>query len=278
MEWKRAKTIIIFALIITNVVLFSLFIKERKIEKEFIEREISFSNSVKETLKEYGIQVECDIPVDEIPIRVVTVTYESYDGEKIARELFSEYIITKTDNGPIYEQKDAVLSINNNKQIRYERYGFSDKKLENLKDAKKYAEDFIDNLDFENDYVLSYVKKENNGFYLSYSKKYNGTLLERCEMNFQIDALGVKNFNRYWLKPTKEVKGTRNIRSASKALLTLLNEEKAIGRKVINIEPAFYFNPNLLSESGVENTERAQAIMSWRIQMDDGKVFFVEEY
>jgi len=279
LEWRRAKTILIIALLLTNCVLIGLFIQQKKNEEAMINRKIEFSNEVKDILMQNDIEVLCEIPINELLMKVVTVTYEGYNGEKIAERIFPEYIVSQTENGPIYEAKDAVLSVSNGKQISYERYGLSDKKLDDLEMAKKYADEFIDKMGLESgDSRLTYHSINNDGIKLIYSKVYKDIVLEKCVMEFEIDNLGVRKFYRYWLMPLGEVEGTRNIRSASKALLNLLGNEDAVGNNVIEIVPAFYFNPNLLSESGVEKTKKAQAILSWRIQLDNGKVFFVEEY
>ncbi len=90
---------------------------------------------------------------------------------------------------------------------------------------------------------LTFIKEENDTFYIEYSKLYNGVFVERAYTNFQIDGRGVKRFERVWLIVEDLGETEIYISTAPKAILALLDMEDVYGKTIENISLCYYFDP-----------------------------------
>ena len=126
---------------------------------------------------------------------------------------------------------------------------------------------------------LTFIKEENDTFYIEYSKLYNGVFVERAYTNFQIDGRGVKRFERVWLIVEDLGETEIYISTAPKAILALLDMEDVYGKTIENISLCYYFDPqkhDYLEEPG--EAKQGKAIPAWRIQFQDGYKVFIDDY
>lgn len=77
MDWSRAKSILIIALIICNLVLGSVYIGQVKTETDRIE---SLTNDAIEYIESRGIKVSCAVPSDVDGISVITLRFKEGDS------------------------------------------------------------------------------------------------------------------------------------------------------------------------------------------------------
>lgn len=279
MEWNRAKTILIVALFFANIALVALFLNKQAGEEKKLIEEKNFIQEVKAMIENNGIGIETEIPTQTFPIRGVIVQYENYDAEALAKKCFEDYVLRDRGEYIVYESQAQTLSVKKGKEIYYERNGRGQAKKITKEQASERALKFLNQLELsEKDIKLTRYEEQEKGTALYYSKVYDGYLLERCEMYFFIDDEGVKEFRRYWLVPMKDVAGKAKMKTAARALLNLLQNDSLVGQTIVDISPAFYYDPNVLSDAGIENTKKAQAIFSWRIQTKEGNVYFINEY
>ncbi len=281
MDWSKAKTILIVAFIITNILLLYVLIGQRAIEEPTIKEE--FVEDVIKLLQDKNISLATDIPRDIPHLNTMIVKYEKFNLQEINRRFFknSGIIDTNEENfGKIVNGEKSILLLNN-KLIIYENKG--EKELfTNLNSDKaiKIAEDFLREKEFDtSDMEISFIKEEDEVFYLEYSKVYEDIFVERAFTNFQIDKSGVKRFERTWL--IKEELGDTEIyiSTAPKAILELLSMKEAYGKTIADISICYYFDPqkhNYLEDLG--EARQGKAVPAWRVQFSDGYKIFIDDY
>lgn len=281
MDWSKAKTILIVAFIITNILLVFMLIREKPgvdltINDEFIE-------DVLELLKDKDISVATQIPKDKPYLNTMIVGYEKVDIKGLNENFFNNEGAINDNReglGEIVKDYESIVIVNR-KLITYENKG----KKENYPDINKdkaiqIAEEFLKDKGFPtSDIKLTYIKEEEGVFYLEYSKLYEDVLVERAFTNLQIDERGVKRLERLWLN-IKDLGETEiHISTAPKSILGLLSKEEVYGKTITDISLCYYFDPqrhDYLEEPG--DAKQGKAIPAWRIQFSDGYKVFIDEY
>jgi len=81
MDWSKAKTILIIALIITNIVIASVYFSE--LHEEQVQRDLAAASAA-EYVASCGVQLNCGIPVKDVRLPVLFV---SFSDEKEAKKL-----------------------------------------------------------------------------------------------------------------------------------------------------------------------------------------------
>ncbi|NLV77396.1 MAG: hypothetical protein GX023_10550 [Tissierellia bacterium] len=281
MDWSKAKTILIVAFIITNILLIYVFIGEKGIEEPTLKED--FIGNVEKLLKDKDIYLATEIPTDMPYLNTMNVSYENMTIDDLNRLFFENKGILVKDGdafSQIVKEKESVVIINN-KLILYENKN-DEKTFKNIdrNQAIQIAEEFLKEKNIDtSDMELTFIKEENDTFYIEYSKLYNGVFVERAYTNFQIDGRGVKRFERVWLIVEDLGETEIYISTAPKAILALLDMEDVYGKTIENISLCYYFDPqkhDYLEEPG--EAKQGKAIPAWRIQFQDGYKVFIDDY
>lgn len=281
MDWSKAKTILIIAFIITNILLVNVLISEKSIDEPTITDE--FVENVVDLLKDKNISVATQIPKDIPSLNTITVGYE----KKSLKELNEDFLNSEgimSDNGEgvgeIVKDNESIV-VASGRLIIYENKD-NNKKYQSINEKKaiELSEEFIKDRKFNMaDMELTFIKEENDMFYLEYSKVYNDLLIERAFTNLQVDERGVRRFERLWLNAKDSGDVEIYISTAPKSVLALLGMEEVHGKTIADISLCYYFDPqkhNYLEEPG--EAKQGKAIPAWRIQFDDGYKVFIDEY
>lgn len=281
MDWSKAKTILIFSFLITNILLVSILISNEKnidstMKKEFIDNAV-------EILKTKDISIETEIPRELPGLNSLIVEYENLETSQINDKFFSNRgFVNYEDEGLIKIFKDKeYISISNGKKLLYEN-----------KDAKSIytelnndvVEDIVRKFLSERSYDISDMKlshiKENNGeYYLMFSQLYKDRYLETAYVNAVVDYGGVKELERMWLNTKNESENPIYINTAPKAMMNLLSIEETYGRTITEIALCYYFNPDghEYIKEPVE-AKQGKTIPAWRIVFDDGYKIIIDNY
>lgn len=281
MDWSKAKTILIVAFIITNILLVHAIIGERPEAEPTIKDD--FIEDVVRLLKDKNISVATQIPKDIPYLNTMIVRYENINIEELNRSYFNNRGIIKYNEDGLGEitGKDESILVMNNRLIIYENRKDEEvyKNIDRDK-AIQLSEEFIEKGKFDrSDMKLTFIKEERGIFYLEYSKIYNDVLVERTFTNIQVDKRGVRRFERLWLV-TQDLGETEiYIGTAPKSILTLLGMREAYGKTIMDISLCYYFDPQkheYLEEPG--ETKQGKAVPAWRVQFADGYRVFIDEY
>lgn len=281
MDWSKAKTILIIAFIITNLLLIKVLIKEKDIEEPTIKEE--FFLEVEKLLLDKNIYLDTEIPKDIPYLNTMVVKYDKVNIKNLNKKFFNslgvievieedlEKIVHSGESLTVFNKKFLVYKNENPIEI------YSNLTREK---AIEIAEDFLQKKGFNtSDMKLSFIKEGKGSFYLEYSKIFNGYFVEKAFTNFQIDSRGVKKFERLWLL-SEEVGDTNiYISTAPKALLELLGMDQVYGKTITDISLCYYFDlekHSYLEELG--EARQGKTVPAWRVQFSDGYKVFIDDY
>lgn len=281
MDWSKAKTILLIALVIVNLLLGSIYLLEKKEEKshEFSEDELINKLSQKD------IKLSVDIPNGENELKGIVVEYEFYDANDINDRFFDEKGSIKYINDDLFEvsrQRETVTVING-KLLIYEEekaetkpeekvYGAMKGLSNPLEKANEIAMQFMKDRGFSTDDMkLTFSNLTEDGYYLAYSNIHDGNYIESSFTTFEIKDDIVFRMERTWLD-IKEIEDVvlKTI-PAKKALLELLMKEEVYGKEITDISICYYFDPEKQDYfSKYKEIIEGRTVPAWRIQFSDG--------
>jgi|GEM_PF-515486 len=276
MDWSKAKTILIVALIITNLVLgYFLFFDDIYANSTI---EDSFIKKTEEVLNKKGIIIDTYLPIDTNATYNISVEYEKYDPVLVNTNFFNgQGELESKDSAfmEIYKENESITIIND-KLIIYENVGvLNDKGITTLELAIKEAMDFLQirgKIDTNsNDMELSYYRETIEGYYLVYTKVVNDLYIENSFTTFRIEKGGVRKMERTWLNVNEIEVTNLEIVSAPKAILELLSMEQVYNKTISDVSLCYYFDPERQDYFGeYQGATEGKAIPAWRVQFKDG--------
>lgn len=273
LDWSKAKSILIVALIVTNLLLaVAIFSNQKPVDatlsKEFIEQSASL-------LKEKDIGLLVDIPRESPGLPRLTVDYEILNISLLRKNFFNGEgdIVTNTEGLVEMATEEEYLRVINDKLITYESK--SEDLLYDIKseeEAIDMAKDFIASKGYPlEDLKLSFIKESKGVYSLEFTKVYEDRYIESTFTNIQLDNRGIRRFERMWLN-IKEI-GTNPIyiSSAPKSILSLTSMTNIYGKDIKDISLSYYFDPKIHDYIGDPNeAQEGRTMPAWRILFDDG--------
>jgi hypothetical protein len=276
LDWEKAKTILLIALIIVNLLIGGIFLIERIEEKshEFEEAEVI------NKLNEKGIVLDVEIPTGNNELNGLVVEYEIYDANDINERFFDGEGSINYISEDIYEvsHENEVVTVINGKLLIYE--GETEENLDyEIMDlpnssgrAIQIAMEFMKDRGFSTeDMELTFLSLTPEETYLSYSNIFDGNYLETSFTTFEIRDGKVFKMERTWLDVNKIEDIVLKTVPAKKALLELLMREEVYGKTITDISICYYFDPEKQDYfSRYKEIVEGRTIPAWRIQFSDG--------
>lgn len=280
MDWSKAKTILIVALIITNSILgFSLYFSGDS--KGGATTESEFIAKVTDLLEDKEITISADIPTDTPSILGITVEFEILDDNTLNNLFFGGRgsIDKKSDVITDISYGEEVLSIIN-KQLTYVSNS-KEKIYSNISEeqAIEIADSFLLDKGFSTDDMkLSYIRKRDEVYNLEYTKIFDGNYIEKTFTIITVDFTGVSRLERTWMNMIEMGMTPIEISSAPEALLSLVGKTEVYNKTITDISLCYYFDParHYLDDPG--EAQRGGTIPAWRIQFEDGEKIFIDNY
>lgn len=273
MDWSKAKTILIVALIITNLFLaYFLFWNQPETDSLLSPQ---FLEEVEELLGRNGIVLNTEIPVDHGELYNLTVEYETFTPTALNERFFGSQGLVDRGQGAITEIEFGLESVSviNNKLLIYENEGeFEETGDFTLEDADETAREFLEDRGYNTeDMGLSFWRETQTGYYLNFTKIFQDSYIEHSYTVFRIEGGKVRRMERTWLN-TKEIEQTDyKIVPAPKAILELLSMEDTRDKTIVDISVCYYFDPEKQEYLGdYQQATEGRAVPAWRIQFEDG--------
>lgn len=281
MDWSKAKTILIISFILVNIILvYNLILGERDID---LTVDKVFAEDVIDLLENKNIKLNTEIPQELGQLSPLLVQYEELNMGDINREYFGNKadMINKGEGLSLLEYGDEKVTIVNGKLLIYESQKRQEEyNIEDIDEAAKLALEFLNNRGYNtSDLKLSQSNVADGIYSLEFSKVYNDRYLESAFTNVMIDNTGVKKLERLWLNVREESNTKVSISNAHKAILGLLNMNRAYNKTIEDISLSYYFDPEI--HEYIENPEMAKqgrAIPAWRVQFEGGYTVFLDDY
>ncbi len=273
MDWSKAKTILIVALIVTNIFLAYFLFGEQTPGNAAYDPE--FLEETEELLGRNGIILEASVPMEAEQLYNLIVEYEEMEPNMLGERYFNtETDIDGTEGAVVeIESVDESISIINNKLLIYENTGEpAGNDISNLDQAVEMALGFLMERGYETeDMRLSYWRETENGYYLDFTKIFEDSYIELSYTVFRIENGQIARMERTWLN-TKDIEQTDyKIVPAPKAILELLSMEDASNKTITEISLCYYFDPE--RQDYLDDYQQAmegKAVPAWRVQFQDG--------
>ncbi|NLK44397.1 MAG: hypothetical protein GX300_08395 [Tissierellia bacterium] len=281
MDWSKAKTILIIAFIVTNILLgYVLLSSEKQVETTLKD---SFVEDVIEILGRKEIIINTDIPREIPSLNTLTVEYEAIEPYEANRIFFNGEGKVENKEAGVIEIvfEEEYLTITNKKYLSYTNNNMKEMYPDlNEEKAIELALDFLEQRKYNvSDMKLSFIKRYENGYNLEFTKLYNDRYLEKSNTSVVIDSSGVKKMERMWLNPIEEGEKYIYINTAPKALLSLLSIEETHGKTIEEISLCYYFDP--AEQDFIDNPNmaiRGKTIPAWRVLFEDGIKLIIDNY
>jgi len=278
LDWSKAKTILLIALIIVNLLIGSIFLIERMEAKshEFDEAEVI------NKLNEKGILLDVKIPTGNNELNGLVVEYEIYDANDINERFFDGEGSINYINEDIYEvsHENEIVTVINGKLLIYEVETETEENLDyEIMDspnssgrANEIAMEFMKNRGFSTDDMkLTFLSLTAEECYLSYSNIFDENYLETSFTTVETRNGKVFKMERTWLDVNQIEDVVLKTIPAKKALMELLMREEVHGKTITDISICYYFDPEKQDYfSRYKEIVEGRTIPAWRIQFSDG--------
>ncbi len=289
MDWSKAKNILIIGFTITNLLLFSLWIRE---EERQVDPDMSpeYVVAVQEQLKENHIRFLGEMDTERKAVAPVMVQFVELNGPAIAYTLFgSDYQVTTDQYFEKYETEDETLTFNFGKEFFYtsraveEAYPDLDEKQ-----AEEIALGFLSQMGIEEtDVRLSYMEE------IEYREPYTGYRLKPSSYQVQflstdgenmiggsffdlsITRAGVVFAHGLALEVVRASGETLLLPRMPDALLILMGQQEDQYKRIVSAEIAYNFDP-YKNDYFFGDVIEGEALPAWRFQFSDGSVKYLD--
>ncbi|MDR7854996.1 hypothetical protein [Tissierella sp.] len=281
MDWSKAKTILIVAFILTNILLgVVLFSDDYKTETTTTQ---GFVEDVTRILEKKDIIIDTEVSTEIPSLNTLTIEYEMIDIQAINDNFFNGEGKTEAEGHDVVKvwNNNEYITINNRKVLLYENNNEVEKYKDlDIEKAKDIAIEFLTERKYDvSDMKVSYKKNDNDNYYIEFSKVYKERYLEKATTTIEIDKRGVKRFMRIWLNFIEEGETPRYISTAPKAILSLLSIEESYGRTIKDISLCYYFDPSEQEDiKDTKNARKGQTVPAWRVLFEDGFKIIIDNY
>jgi regulatory protein YycI of two-component signal transduction system YycFG len=273
MDWSKAKTILIIALLITNIFLAYFLFGDQEVGNAVLDPE--FLEETEELLGRNGIVLDAQVPTETQQLYNLTVEYEEMMPGTINERFFGSQGAINRNEGAVVEihHGDEVITLINEKLMIYENSGAeTGMPMEDLDQAVDLAKGFLEERGYwTDDMGLSYWRKTERGYYLDFTKIFQDSYIELSYTVVIIEDGRIARMERTWLN-TKEMEETDyKIVPAPKAILELLSMEDASNKTITDISLSYYFDPEKQDYlDDYQQAKEGRAVPAWRVQFQDG--------
>jgi len=238
MDWSKAKTVIILALLAVNIFLLATY------GFDFEDgNDVEDESALIEILADRGINIECDIPKTHEDMPMVNVKHKYLSDEEI------------------HDAMESVKLDLNNEQTEASYKNAADKVIENL------------GIMGETLYVNS-ININGKSAEISYCNMINGIAIEPCYIVCKFNKGKMVDFEYKWLDVVN-VSSELNIISAAVALMDFTTEAKdELPLTVNEINLVYYLD----EDAGYENAVSDTAFASWEIRYNGDKYKHIVAY
>lgn len=226
MDWKRAKKIIILALIILNA---ALFFTNRYYNSDYRLTQAE-EEAVYKLLYQNGIGIYTELIEDYKPMKQLDVTVTSPDVDELKSMFFDDGENVETEvefDQVILRSYSARLTAEDSKLSYVCPTGAGELSGVGKDAAKRLSDSFIKKMgDSYSEYVLDRITYKNGGYQLEYYEYYKGYKIFCNYCIFFIDDSGIRTIESENYDINGFTEESRDICASSEAVLTYIYSDK----------------------------------------------------
>lgn len=242
MDWTKAKTILIVALIVTNVFLIFTFGFNNTNQTEPVSEKVLIS-----VLANNNITLATEVPKKHGKMPILNIEYRVFDQEKV--------------NQSIHQGKYIV---NTGKDTEEELVRISDLFL---KDKGLYS-DYV---------VLEGVEKQGKGSVVKYKNEIDGISIEESYIYCYFVNGKLNSIDSYWLEAKDFGDSKKSTISASEALVIFMSQIEKLGENIVieRIELVYWLDT---SSFDGEELIKDTALPAWKIVYNENQSKHIYAY
>lgn len=278
MNWSRAKTILILAFLVTNIILGISIIKETNNGITNNEADTQYYQEVMKILDKKQLKIRSDLPQAKVSMQNATVEYEIYEPNLIASYFFEEPTEKIDEDRISFVEGKEQLEIINSKELFYTNKSVENN-YESLNSSKAFdiADEFLKKRQlYDENARKTYIREVDGTYHLLYTKLIDEILVEESSMKFSINQSGVFEFSRLWIDGVEPKGEMIELGDPIEVLLKFLSEDDIENLEIIDLQPCYYFGPGKNNIVDYKNAKRGEGIPSWRILLSNGSKYFFE--
>ena len=254
MDWGKAKTYLIIAFTITNIILMFSIFSDRTDENSYFTKE-SYE-SLEQFLLQKNLNLHTELPKETPKMGTLKVEYQSFD----LRDLESRFLEYKS-NIEILGDKTLTLKAKRKLTLFDTDHAKSDTKL------------FIDTYDLGKDFDLKYASFEGENLVVVYNSVYKNRFLEDSYMKFTYFPDESFEFEMLKMNPVEESKNKKIVMTSIEAVMrasNMMEENETITEVVLGYNYAQY------ESLSIAKTKTATAFPCWRIKTKENQYYYIE--
>lgn len=260
MDWAKAKTILIVAFIIANLVLSASIYKNYNQDKSSLYFTNEYQNYLVNLYKKKNIKLPKKLPKDCPMLGTISVEYEA-QKEEVLNELLFEYggYLNVSDD-------DKKISFTGNHKLASWTKSSADKFIEEF--FKKYPN--------SGEKKLRFFKKTKDVMIIEYAASVEGKyFLEDSYLKFEFKRNSKFTFKKLWLKPIEYSPQKKRVITSTQALFKLYKQIND-NEKIKKIE--LIYRVNLKWDSSIRTTQMAKAFPVWKVTLENKKEKYIQAY
>ncbi len=268
MNWSRVKTVLIAALLITNLVLLGFIVFDD--DAANLNGLDDQTNLVDKLLAEKQIvnQIADSAPQFDV-VPQLTMSYQVYDMTDLARRLIGDYV---RKNG-IYFGADYQMLLQDN--TLYIASLSTDRPVESdngdIAVAKQTAAAFIQRF-FAEDYQLVTTLPTEDGIQLVYTQKYRDYTIYDTAMQLLVSGDRVVSFKRKWMTVQRVAKEQQSIRAYQRALFSEIEQFSELApTTILSVELGYRLEKTVLGE----DIQSGDALPYYKFNLSNDQQVFV---
>lgn len=277
MDWIKSKSILILALLLTNLILVYSVMDSRKTFDDKEGKEVASWQEVAALAKQKQITVGKEPDFYKAKLPGVRLEYQMYDPDQIAQNLMGTYTVKL---GKYTSSLGEEMTLENGNKLLYAKsIPKADKHTLplDLSMAQIKAERFLNDVQFSSaDMVLWHVQQQDELTTVIFRQYYKNLFLDDAYMAITFQGDQIAKFERKWFNPPEDLNYTRNIISPSKALFMAMDTLYEAGDEPPIEIKALELGYRLDSSSLVSSVKAGEASPYWRILTTSGKVYYIE--
>ncbi len=267
MDWSRVKSILIIALLITNLIIVLFIVIDDVTESQMSTAEQRVL--IEKILKDADVdnQIEQAMPIIET-MPQLTIAYQMYEMPVFASQFLGKF----SEVGGAYQNSQYKMTFNDN-TLYIVNLNKSKDEAAHLEQAELTAQGFINRYFGETiDYELLDKRVEEDAVILQYGQKYQNFYIYDTAMNIVVRGDQVVSFQRKWMMIQTSNKAPQSVKTCYRALFSAIDQFAAQAPVTIEaVDLGYRLEKTLLGE----NVQSGDALPYYRFKLANKKPLFV---
>ncbi|MGM0379879.1 MAG: hypothetical protein ACQEQE_09055 [Bacillota bacterium] len=265
MNISKIKTILIIALVITNI--FLLFINSPDYNNK-----VNIDDELISALNKKNVKIdniEFSFPSN---IEKVFLSYENYLSDDIIRKMLGKNYMQKNN---LFLNDSYYLDLENKNQLIFSKRGVSlSENTTSIEEAKKISKEFLKQKDFySTDLDIQKVVKQKEFISIYYNQYYKNRFIENSSMILKVSNGEVILFRRKWFEVQSGDFHRNEIIPLERIIYKFIKGYKEESVKTIEkIELGYILEDNIF----VQNIQSGEGFPYYRLKFNNGQYYYIE--